>query len=148
MSQTTYNEKAPRALPGMLGDVGADLHIRSYGLEGGGGFGLFVVPGTDPEKEVAVPSVGGVVVGCIVHQHPLYDESLSDLADGETAQVLTKGRAWVQTAEPVAPGDTVYVEDATGKIRNDATAATELPSSKIEAYDAGTTLALVSVNLP
>lgn len=150
MSQTAVTLEAPIALPGGLGDTGHDMYIRSYAIEGiTGAFGLFVVPGTDGETQVAVPTVGGVVAGCLVHQHPLQDEAAAtDFADGETVGVLAKGRVWAVAAEAMAVGDVVYVEDAGGEVRNDATAATILPGSKVEAYDADQSLVLLSLNLP
>lgn len=147
--QTTVNTVPLRAIPGQLGDSGHDMFIRSFAIEGiTGNFGLAVVPGTDPLTQCKVPTVGGVVLGFIASQQALEDEDgAADLANGETASIVAKGRIWVVAAEAMATTDTIYVEDATGEIRNDVTAATILPNSKVHDYDADTGLALISIGI-
>ena len=154
MSQTTYDTVADRATAGMLGDAGHDMYHVSLAAEGGAiPFGLGVIQGTDPETQAKLSTVtGGTFAGVTLHQHALQDETADGFVEDEVMSVLKKGRVWVQTNVAVAIGDPVYFVNSgadSGKFRNDNTAADAVSGgSEFAAYDSGTGLALLSLNLP
>lgn len=155
MSQTAMTEQASLGEAGLLGDSGHDMYIRSYAAEGTDvAYGLGLVPGTDPETQVAVPAATFTTFsGFAVKKHPMEDESASDFADGETVDVLRKGRVWVPAVETMAVGDTVHVIHTggnEGQIRNDVDGgnADAVAECSVLQFDSDNNLALISVNLP
>lgn len=154
MSQTTYDIQADRATAGMLADAGHDMYHVSLAAEDSAiGFGLAVVQGTDPEVQAKLSTAtGGTFAGVTLHQHALQDETADGFVEDEVMTVLKKGRVWVQTNVAVAIGDPVYFVHSgadVGKFRNDNTAADAISAgAEFVAYDSGTGLAAISLNLP
>ena len=154
MSQTSYAIEAGRATAGMLGDTGHDMyHVSRAAEDTAIGFGLGVIQGTDPETQAKLATAtGGTFLGVTLHQHALQDESADGFVEDEVMTVMRKGRVWVQTNEAVAAGDDVffvYTGADAGKFRNDLTNADQVSAgAEFLAYDSGTGLALLSLNLP
>lgn len=108
--QLSYDHEMQKAIPGMVSDL-TDKTIISRAAEGDVDFGLALVQGTDPQKQVKVPTASAVFEG--VSAERFYIEQ--DLAtgegvnkDGESVAVLRKGRIWVHIDQDVAINDPVY----------------------------------------
>ena len=124
MAQTdasTYGFALDVAQAGQLADLGPK-RIDSRAAEGEVGFGLGLIWGTDPEKQVEVPAAGdldtGVFAGISVFTHTQnqgFDRSATpssvaaEYKDGDTVNVLREGRVYVSTDDEVALGDLAYV---------------------------------------
>ena len=111
MSQTTYPTDLSQAFEGMIADAATPPDILSRANEESAivPFGLAVVPGTDGGKQFALPSATGqTVLGVLAHRHQRDDVNAAGLAEGETGDILKRGRIWVVTEVAVTVDDPVY----------------------------------------
>ena len=110
MSQTSYSIEQPITRAGLIANATTPNNIRSYSAEGANGipFGLGVVHGTDPERQVAVPSAAGnVFAGFLVHDHAretLRDSNEPSIMEMDTASVMSFGDIWAIAGEAVSAG--------------------------------------------
>jgi hypothetical protein len=160
MSQTSYSEQAPLAFAGMLADPNSDMHIRSLANEDAAlaKFGLGYAQGTDPEKQFEAFAAADTFAGVLVHRHQTEQRAqfgaggtlgTTGLQEGETGDILTKGRVWVETNELVVAGEAAFVVNAVadfGKFRNDATNAQAV--NGVFRQVASASLALLELNEP
>ncbi len=138
MSQTAYTVTAPQDIPGLLGDPNSDAHIRSFFNEEATAMepGLAVEQGTLGNEILRPAGVGGDFVGITVWEHQedrnlAADESIP--ANGGRANVLSKGRIWVQVEEAIALADSVFYRHTAeggntelGRFRTDADGVAEV----------------------
>ena len=133
MAQTdasTYGFALDVAQAGQLVDLGPK-RVDSRAAEGDVGFGLGVIFGTDPEKQVEVPGAAdlaaGIFAGIAIFTHTQSQgfnkaatpsSVAAEYKDGDTVSVLREGRVYVSTADQVALGDLAYVA-ADGAITDD-----------------------------
>src|ERR1051326_1219610 len=105
--QTSYSQNMPVAVAGMLGDI-RDHVVESFAAEDSDGisFGLAVVAGTDPAKQVKIPSAAGQVFRGVSLHEQAQEQGLGTgivkYAQGDAVNVLRRGLVWVQTAGAVA----------------------------------------------
>jgi hypothetical protein len=155
MAQTTYNLQAPVAFAGMLADSGAsDKRSISRASEevSAVAFGKPAVAGTDGAKQFLLPSgAADVFLGITVHHHGTEDPTDDGIANGETAELLTKGPIWVIAADTVAVGDPVYWRHTTapGTWRNVVTDSVLVPGARwMTATGGADQLAVIEINEP
>ncbi len=153
MAQTRYTIDQTGAFSGMLADLG-DKYIVSKSAEGEINFGYAVMPGTAGDQ---VKVSTGALLGVAVHTHKEDGKYL----DKDTVNVLRKGAVYVRltTGQTPAIGGAVYVNNADGTFRTDATggtlvtgavfASTAVDSSNhSQDADADGAVAVVEFNLP
>lgn len=109
--QTIYNSEMPKGVPGTQYDLSPST-IDSYACEGGSvkpGFG--VVAGTDPEKQVKLPSSSvSVIKGVALYQAKEQDANGNVIfADTDTVPVLAKGRVFVEVDRAVTADQAAYL---------------------------------------
>jgi len=166
MAQTdvsTYGFALDAAQRGQKADAGFD-DVNSYAAEGTVPFGTGVVLGTDPAKQVAVASADtesftGVAlfthrVTQGIDQAATAGEQYSTGAEyrnGDTVNVLRRGRVYVEVTAEVAAGDDAFVdvtsEGEEGKFTD--VALNNLATGGVFRSAAGVgELAIVEINLP
>lgn len=155
MSQTSYSLQASTAFAGMLAefDNTTKSSISRASEEASAiAYGRPAVAGTDAATQFLLPSgAADLFLGIPVHQHGSEDPDDDGIANGETAELLRRGKIWVVAATTVAIGDQVYWDHTTapGTWRNDATTAVEVTQAK---WDTATTapgqLAVIDINMP
>lgn len=155
MSQTSYSIQAPRAFAGMLAEFDNTTKSsisRANENASAVAFGKPAVAGTDAETQFNVPSgAGDTFLGCTVHSHGSEDLTDDGIANGETAEILRRGKVWVVAATAVAVGDDVYWRHTTapGTWRNDATDSVQVPGATwATATSAVDQLAVIDFNTP
>lgn len=120
MAQTTYSLEAAVAFEGMLGDAAGGGPTRrsiSRANEDSAAsfFGRGVTYGTDPDEQFELPAATAApLAGITVHKHGTQDASDDGIAEGETAELLTSGRIWVQPEDAVTPASDVYWRHTVG----------------------------------
>ena len=158
-----YEFELDRAQAGQKAGLDFD-HVESFAAEGAVPFGHGLIFGTDPEKQVAVPTDAlGDFAGVSVFTHRQeqgFDQSVSlgnqsstgaEYRDTDTVNTLRRGRVWVEVTAEVAAGDDAYVdvtsEGEEGKFTNAGT--DNLATSGIfrTGADVGE-LAILEINLP
>ena len=166
MAQTDASDYGFRLDVAQAGQkVGLDFdHVESYAAEGAVPFGVGVVLGTDPEKQVAVASADTEsFAGISVFTHKQeqgIDQGASmgaqystgaEYRDTDTVNVLRRGRVWVEVTAEVEAGDDAYVDVTTdgeeGKFTDEATDNLETGGVFRTGADVGE-LAVVEINLP
>lgn len=166
MAQTDASDYGFRHDSAQAGQkAGLDFdHVESYAAEGAVGFGLGLEYGTDPEKQVAVPSDDtGTFAGVSVFSHKqvqgidltateneLYSTG-SEYRDGDTVNVLRRGRVWVEVTDAVTANATAYVDvtSATADYGKFTDVATSNVQAGVFRTDASTgELAILEINLP
>lgn len=157
MPQLTYDFEMKAAIPGMVVDLQAAV-IKTRAAEGDIELGLGVVQGTDPEKQVKIPSTTGQKFeGVSVEQWDVRkdfttSEGLYD--DKRDMAVLRKGLIWVHIDQDVTINDPVYVRHSGGNegyFRKDAdTANADLVPTAIfrNTATAATGIAQIEINIP
>jgi hypothetical protein len=162
--QTSYSTLPAVAIAGQIGNGGPNV-IDTGIIEdtAGIGFGLFCIQGANQQGIAAMSGTDMTVVrGITTNQHnesgyPFTAGSAKYL-QGETVNVLRRGRIWVQTNSAVTLGLTnaaLYVVNTgadAGKIRNDNTNAVALAAGAI-VRDVGTAgsgagICEIEINLP
>ncbi len=154
MSQTAYNIEAARAFAGMLAEFENTTKAsisRANEETSAVAPGTAVVAGTDGETQYLLPvDANSVFFGATVHKHGTQDPTDDGFAEGETTEILTRGRIWVECESGCAVGDAAYwVHPAgtAGAWRNDATNAVAFAGHWMTAAGAGE-LAILEINLP
>lgn len=165
MAQTdldTYGFSLDRAQAGQKADAGFD-HVESFAAEGAVAFGYGVVAGT-AENQVAVAAADDDdFVGVSVFTHAIeqgIDQSASkgelystgaEYRDGDTVNVLRRGRVYVTVTDDVVAGEDAYVDvvtnDEEGQFTNVSTSNLATGGVFRTSADSGE-LAVVEVNLP
>lgn len=154
--QTSYTQKMPVAVAGMLGDI-RDCTVESYAAEVAAiAFGLGVIAGTDPLKQVKLPATGGGVFrGVSMHeqaQEQGLGTGLVSYKVGDAVNTLRKGLIWVQTAGAVAidvPAFFVNSGADAGKFDDLDDGSTDaVPGGVFRSATTGAGLALLEINLP
>lgn len=154
--QTTYSRNTSAGLAGLPVDI-RDCTIESYAAEeaDGIGFGLALVPGTDPDKQVKLPSGEALVFrGISVHTYAVEQQSdgTVEYADEQTVNVLRRGVIWVQTTGTVTRDQAAFfvISGANaGKFTDTDDATTDpVPSGVFRSSASGGALAKLEINLP
>ena len=155
MSQTSYSVEAPVAFAGMLAQFDATTKSsisRASEEVSAVAFGKPAVAGTDSAKQFLLPSgAGDLFLGITVHMFGTEDPTDDGIANGETAELLRRGRIWVIAEPIVALGDAVYWRHTTtpGAWRNDATDSVFLPTAVwASTTTAINSLAVIDINMP
>lgn len=165
MAQTdldTYGFELDRAQAGQQADAGFD-HVESFAAEGTVPFGYGVVAGTaDNQVEVAGDDGDDFVgISLFCHTRPQgIDQSAAkgeqfstgaEYRDGDTVNVLRRGRVYVTVTANVSAGDDAYVDVLTsgeeGQFTNVSTDNLAINGIFRTSADSGE-LAVVEVNLP
>lgn len=120
MTQLTYATDLTNAFAGMLADLSPRNDAKSYANEEAAGIphGVAVVHGTDPERQMLLPTGAATLLGVVIHSHAnevgADDENLVD--PNMTASVLGEGRIYVEledSSPTVVAGTTgVFVRTA------------------------------------
>lgn len=135
MTQLTYPTDLTNAFAGMLADLSPRNDIVSYTSEEATSFphGTAVVHGTDPDRQMLLPTGAATLLGVTVHSHAeevgADDQNLID--ENRTKNVLREGRIYVElegSSPAVVAGTTgVFVRTAgagvgegLGRFRGDA----------------------------
>jgi len=128
MSQTIVDLNQPIGLPGQKANIVPDS-VRSYIAEADLGFGLLVVAGTDPDRQVKPPALStDITVFNTVRGVTLRDVAREngaiDIEDESAASVLEFGDVFVTVETAVTPASSVFVRfggvGTPGAFRNDA----------------------------
>lgn len=131
---TTYGFALDAAQAGQKAGLDFD-HVESRAAEGAVPFGSGVIFGTDPEKQVAVPTdASGDFAGVAVFTHKQVQgidmaaseggqfSTGAEYRDADTVNVLRRGRVYVEATAGVAAGDAAFVDVLTvgeeGKFTN------------------------------
>jgi hypothetical protein len=116
MSQTSYSINQDAALEGQLADSGIK-DVMSYTAEEDLKFGRAVLQGTaDGQCLLPAGNITGLL-GVAIHQHKeqgLVGSQDAKYLEGDSVNVLKKGRMWVKVEEAVVAQDPVYVRHTTG----------------------------------
>ena len=154
--QTTYDRNPVASFAGLLYDL-RDNVIESYAAEGaaGIGLGLALVAGTDPDKQVKLPTGEGLEVrGISVHQYALEQaaDGTVEYAEKDTVNTLRRGMIWVQTTGTFTRDTAAFFKisgaDA-GKFTSADDATTDpFPTAVFRGSGSGGALGLVEINLP
>lgn len=162
MSQDAYNIDQPVAFAGLKGDASYD-RVETGLAEGAIGFGLGLEAGTDPEKQVKVPSApGGVVRGISVHQHveKTLGTGVAQYEDEDAVGVMRQGLIWMrqETSDigTLAIDDPVYINVAIGgaqlgRVTSVSTGNVLIPTGvcrKLSTDPDGFGIALIEINIP
>lgn len=159
MSQTSYNIEQSEAFAGLKVDSRFDT-VESHLCEGAIDFGLGVVAGTDPVRQVKVPAADtDVLRGISIHRHveKALGTGVAQYKDKETADVLRKGVVWMvvePTVASLAVDDDAYINVAVaahrGKVTEVSTGniATGGKCRKLATSAGGEALAAIEINLP
>ena len=155
MSQTSYSVTADAAFAGMLAEFDATTKSsisRANEESSAVAFGKPAVAGTDPAEQFLLPSgAGDDFLGCTVHMFGTEDPTDDGIANGETAEILRRGKIWVIAADTVAIGDPVYWRHTTapGTWRNVATDSVLVDGAVWATATSGADqLAVIDFNLP
>ena len=124
MAQTSYFQYGPAAFAGMLDGVSPHV-IRSYAAEAAIPFGGPVRLGTTASKEVLPATTGANTIGFAIADqvHEQTSAGVVQYTAGETVNVVTQGRFWVQTSDAVVAGSVANLTTATGFLTDSAVAA-------------------------
>lgn len=129
MSQTSYSLYQNAAFAGMLADL-SDNDIVSYLVQTAAiPFGKAVVLGTDKERQIVQVGTGvgqaALVAGFTVASHTVEQTSagVAQYSVGMAANVLKRGRFWVETDDAVVAGAVANLKLSSGKLTDEAVAA-------------------------
>lgn len=165
MAQTdldTYGFELDRAQAGQKADAGYD-HVESFAAEGAVPFGYGVVAGTAANQVQVADDDGDDFVGISLFTHAQQqgiDQSAAkgeqfstgaEYRDGDTVNVLRRGRVYVTVTASVSAGDDAYVDVETGGEEGQFTnvSTDNLATGGVFRTDADSgELAVVEVNLP
>lgn len=122
--QTSYNQYAPVAQVGLVGDMNLaniDTRICDDPSGDGVGFGLAVSQGTlHGDKSAAIGQIsGGAFVGITIADQTLIASTtalVDKYVDTDNMGVLTFGTIWVSPATDVVVGTQAYFNDETGEL--------------------------------
>jgi hypothetical protein len=152
-AQTTYGTVMAEAVAGLIYDM-RNITVESYAAEAGSiPFGRAVVPGTDPRKQVKLPTAGGQGFRGIAL---LEQAHAQDLTTGvaqylvtETVNVLRKGAVWVQTTGSVTENATAYYVSTSGLFASsgEATSSAGSRAGVFRTATTGSGLAVVEIDL-
>jgi len=157
MSQTSYNAAHDEGVAGLLSSGLND--ISGFMAEEALDFGYFVSKGTDPEKQVLLPTDATHITdianlrGVVVRSHVTEEDETNGIPIKTVADVLRSGEIWVPVEEAVTPDDAVFVRFTaeTGKPKggfrtdNASGKAAELPGASW--VKGGSSIALLRINL-
>lgn len=159
MSQTSYSLEQGEAYAGLKVDSRFDT-VESHLAEGAIDFGLGVVAGTDPVRQVKVPAADtDTFRGLSVHRHVEKKQGtgVAQYEDKTTVDVLRKGVLWCvvePTVASLAVDDAVYVNVAVAAHKGKVTEvsvgniATGGVCKKLATGPDGEALAAVEINMP
>ncbi len=128
MSQTSYSLYQAAAFAGMLGDIG-DHSIDSRTAEAAIGFGVPVILGTDPDRQIKPTALGvgdGILVtGFSVATHAVEQSAagVANYAIKSTVSRLRAGKIWVMTDDAVVAGAVANLKLASGYLTDAAVAS-------------------------
>jgi len=118
MAQLTYPQDLVNAFEGMLADTGMRNDVLSRVGEEAVSFphGVALVAGTDPDKQVLLPTGAAKLVGVAVHSHAneVGADDLNLVDQGRYVGALHVGRIYVKVEEAVTPASPVFVRTAAG----------------------------------
>lgn len=97
------------AVVGMKADSTVDV-IDSFAGEGAIACGKAVERGTDPAKQVKASVTAANVIGIAIFENKADETPL--YPDGYAVPVMTMGDVWVEVAETVTAGASVYLSSA------------------------------------
>lgn len=153
MAQTSYTQFQAAGMAGMKADASED-QVDSGAAEGAVGFGLAVVRGTDPAKQVKVPSAdAGVFRGVSLQTHLAQTAAgVAEYADKDCVGFMRKGRVWVPVVDAVAVDAAAYflwdTADA-GKFSDDSSGNRDaVPTGVFRTSTSGAGLAVLELNIP
>jgi hypothetical protein len=155
MTQLSYPIDLTNAFAGMLADMSPNNDAKSYTSEEATSFphGTAVVPGTDPDRQMLLPTGAAPLLGVVIHSHAEEvggdDQNLVD--QSRTKSVLGAGRIYVQlesSSPSVVAGTTgVFVRTANpaaspadeglGRFRGDADGGDALAASNMKWVTSG-----------
>lgn len=153
MTQLDYSLYMNTAFIGLISDLQAH-RIVSAAAEGVVPFGIAVVPGTDAEKQIIVPTqTGEVFRGVSVATQAVEQNALGDAeyADTSVVSIMKQGTIWVRVNSNVlvdAAAFFVYTGAEVGQFRNDGTSADAVPTGVFRSTANSGDLALLEINLP
>lgn len=118
--QLSYTNELAIGLPGGRADSGpADIHSK-VNPDVAIPFGVAVCAGTDPDREVKLPTTAAEAAACL--GVALRTQAMESSSSGDpqypvksSVNVLTKGRVFVKVTEAVNAGDPVFVRFADGE---------------------------------
>lgn len=153
MTQIAYNLYPNAAHVGLLYDL-EPHRVVSPAAEGVIPFGSAVIPGTDAEKQVKIPTATLQVFRGVALSTWAQEQNAS--GDGEykntsAVNLLKQGIVWVFVNGNVlvdAPAFFVYTGADVGKFRADATGADAVPTGVFRSSANSGELALLEINLP
>ncbi len=104
-----YSYGQDKAVIGMKADSTVDV-IDSFAAEGAIGVGKAVERGTDPAKQVKASVTAAKVIGIAIFENKVDETPL--YPDEYAVPVMTFGDVWVEVAESVTAGASVYLSTA------------------------------------
>ena len=109
MAFNWYSYGQDKAVIGMKADSTIDV-IDSFAAEGAIGVGKAVELGTDPAKQVKASLTASKVIGIAIFENKVDETPL--YPDEYAVPVCTFGDVWVEVAESVTAGASVYLSTA------------------------------------
>ena len=157
IGQTSYSQKMGPGFPGMAADNG-DYSCEAFILDVAAGFGLGVVAGalsaaqTASGGSVKLPTAqGDVFRGITAHKHKEHGYHDSNVAvtyaANEIADIIRKGRRWVQTDGTCTIDGTVYVT-TDGKFTSTAGSNATATTGVFRRIESTLSMAILEINLP
>jgi hypothetical protein len=150
--QTSYSNEMPVASKGMLADLGPkDVLSAVVEISGGILVGSGVVEGDDALHIKLATAQNQIFRGVVLATHTKEQATNGDvkLAQKATANLLQKGRVWVEVGAEVASGDDAYLDvGGAGVFTN--VAEGNIPTGGKFRYDSDTelNLSILDINLP
>ncbi len=136
MAQTSYSIQAADAFGGLLADFDASVRSsisRANEETAAVGYGRGVTFGTDPDVQFLLPAATGFeFAGVLVHAHEREDVSAVGPVEGETAELLRRGRIWVVVEEAVTPTDDVFLRHTAGVAGDPGSFRTDDPGGEAD----------------
>ena len=153
MTQLAYNLYMDAAHVGLLYDI-EPHRIASDCADGIIPFGSAVIPGSDPEKQVKVPTATsqqfrGVALATWAQEQNASGDG--EYKDTSAVNVLKQGVVWGEGNGDVLvdePAYFVYTGADVGKFRADATDADAVPTGVFRSSATSGNLAQLEINLP
>lgn len=109
MAFNWYSYGQDKAVIGMKADSTVDV-IDSFAAEGAINVGKAVERGTDPSKQVKESKTAANVIGIAIFENKVEETPL--YPDEYAVPVMTFGDVWVEVAESVTAGASVYLSTA------------------------------------
>lgn len=150
--QTSYNMYQGEGFPGLIYDTMFTDKMSFSAEDGDIRFGVPVMPGTDPARQVRVATTGAAAIGVSVRtlavEQPATGEPGYKVT--ETVSVLKRGRIWVRTNDAVLADTPANIVIANGTFTDAAVeAGIEAPEKFSARFITGTSaagLAVIEVN--